>query len=81
MKLRDLVEQIRIYEDSMAYGSETSLWGAFVSEYRDKIEDYLDLDTTDVDIPDEDGDVWLAAYKQMEELEENGEDYNIEDLF
>ena len=81
MKLRDLTEQIRVYEREMAYGSETGLWGAFWGEYRDKIEDDADMDTTDIDIPDEDGENWLAAYEKMVEIEASGEDYSIEDLF
>lgn len=81
MKLRDLTEQIRVYEREMAYGSETTLWGAFWGEYRDKIEDDADMDTTDVDIPDEDGEIWLAAYAKMEEFEESEEDYNLDNLF
>lgn len=81
MKLRDLTARVREYERELAYGSETGLWGAFVGEYRDKIEDDVDLETTDIDIPDEDGDIWLEAYLKMEELEDKGEDYSIEDLF
>jgi hypothetical protein len=81
MKLRDLTEQIRVYEREMAYGSKTILWGAYWGEYRDKIEDDADMDTTDIDIPDEDGEIWLAVYAGMKKLEELGEGYSIEDLF
>ena len=81
MKLRDLTEQIRVYEREMAPGSETGLWGTFWGEYREKIEDDEDLDTTDIVIPDEDGEIWLMAYQKLAEFEEAGENYSIEDLF
>ena len=81
MKLRDLTEEIREYESEIAYGSETGLWGMFWNEYRDKIEDNVDMDTTDIDIPDADGEVWLAAYAKMRELEKTGEDYELDDLW
>lgn len=81
MKLRELTKQIKEYEGKLAYGSETSLWGAYWAEYRDKIEDGADLGTTDIDIPDADGEVWLEAYLKMERAKDASEDYSIEDLF
>lgn len=81
MKLRDLTELIRDYERKLAYGSETTLWGAFWGEYRDKIEDDMDLDTTDIDIPDNDAEVWLSAYEKMKEFEAEAVDYDLDDLF
>jgi len=81
MKLRDLTELIRGYERNLAYGSETTLWGVYWAEYRDKIEDDTDYDTPDVEIDDVDADVWLAAYARMAEFEAEGDDYNLDDLF
>lgn len=81
MKLRDLTELIKEYERNLAYGSETILWGAYWAEYRDKIEDDADFDTTDIEINDTDVDVWLAAYAKMEEFEAEGDNYELDDLF
>lgn len=81
MKLRDLTKTIRDYERDLAYGSETALWGEFWTEYRDKVEDDADLDTTDIDITDDEAEIWEAAYAKMVGYEKSGVDYNLDDLF
>ena len=81
MKLKELVEKVREYERELAYGSETTLWGDFWAEYRGKIGDDETLETSDLEIPQEEADMWLAAYTKMAEYENEGVSYDIEDLF
>lgn len=81
MKLRDLTEKINEFERELAYGSETVIWGPYFAEYSDKIEDDEDLETTKLDIPDADAEIWLTAYAKMQEFEESGVDYTLDSLF
>lgn len=77
--MRELAELIREREADLAYGSETGLLGAFVHEHG-HVQDCI-YERGDEIVSDEEYQAWAEAYDRMEQLEADGEDYNIGDLF
>ena len=78
MKTRkDLVELVICWERYLAYGSETSLLGAFVNDYG--YTDDLKQDETPL-APGE-YEAWDNAYKLYEKWEAAGRKFCVGDLF
>ena len=76
--MRELAELIKDREADLAYGSETGLLGVFVHEHG-HVQDCMERG--DDVVSEEEFQAWADAYDRMEQLEADGEDYDIGDLF
>lgn len=67
VSLRNLTEDIRRHERSMAYGSETALWGEYC-ERMEQITGHLPYDdySGDPQVPADEAGWWMAAYAYAE---------------